>query len=208
MLENVINHITAKRHSSIAGIDDFAQLYREHTDAIFNYCLFRVGDRAVAEDLTADTFERAWQARHRYQSERADFTTWLFTIARHVVIDWQRRRSRRPVVALDERQPDRDPLPEVQVVEAERRSRLRRLVQALDLHEQELIALKFGAGMTNRDIAQVAGKSETASRPFRGRQPIRPGVSCSRRIANRHGAVGGGFSGRWWSGLGPPCWSP
>ncbi len=162
MLENVTHEITTQKDASIADADAFAALYREHTDAIFNYILFRVGDRAIAEDLTADTFERAWQARHRYRAERADFTTWLFTIARHAVIDWQRRQSRRPTVTLDERQPAHDPWPEEQVVEAERRARLQRLIRGLAAHEQELIALKFGAGMTNRDIARVVGKSESA----------------------------------------------
>ncbi|MFN8457003.1 MAG: sigma factor [Anaerolineae bacterium] len=65
----------------------FADLYRAHTYAVFNYCLFRVNDAAVAEDLTADTFERAWRARNSYRPDQANFNTWLFTICRHVVTD-------------------------------------------------------------------------------------------------------------------------
>ena len=162
MLEDVAKRLASIRKSPVLDTNDFADLYRAHVVALFNYCLFRVGDRALAEDLTADTFERAWRARHRYRSDRADFATWLFTIARRVVIDRQRRQVRRPLIDLDDRQPDRNPTPEAQVEEDERRSRLRRLVRALDLQEPELIALKFGAGMTNRQIAQVSGKSETA----------------------------------------------
>ena len=162
MLEDVTKRMASLGKSSALDSDDFAGLYRTHTDAIFNYCLFCVGDRALAEDLTADTFERAWRARHRYRSDRAEFTTWLFTIARRVVIDRQRRHTRQPVVDLNDQQADSSPPPEAQVEEAERRSRLRWLVQTLDPQEQELIALKFGAGMTNRQIAQVLGKSETA----------------------------------------------
>ena len=147
-----------------SGLDAeaFADLYRTHTFAVFNYCLFCVGDRAVAEDLTADTFERAWRARHSYQPDRAAFVTWLFTIARRTVIDWQRRRARRPLIQLSHQQPSQEPLPEAQFEETERQSHLRRLVQTLEAEAQELIALKFGAGMTNREIAQVLGKSETA----------------------------------------------
>lgn len=140
----------------------FADLYRIHTYAVFNYCLFRVGDRAAAEDLTADTFERAWRARSRYQADRAAFTTWLFTIARRTIIDWQRRQARRPLIKLSRQQPSDVPSPELQFEETERQGHLRRLVQDLGTDEQELIALKFGAGMTNREIAQVLGKSETA----------------------------------------------
>ncbi|MCQ3979004.1 MAG: hypothetical protein DPW09_36745 [Anaerolineae bacterium] len=137
----------------------FADLYRSHTYAVFNYCLFRVGgDRVVAEDLTADTFERAWRARRRYRPDQAAFTTWLFAIARNAVTDWQRRRARRPLLSLHPQQPSQTPSPEAQFEENE----LRQLVQMLEPDEQELIALKFGAGMTNRHIAGVMNKSETA----------------------------------------------
>ncbi|MBE7557219.1 MAG: sigma-70 family RNA polymerase sigma factor [Anaerolineales bacterium] len=140
----------------------FAELYRAHTYAVFNYCLFRVSDRVVAEDLTADTFERAWRARGRYRPDRSAFTTWVFSIARHAVTDWQRRRARRPLSKLNPEQPSETLLLEAQFEESEQQTRLRRLVQTLAADEQELIALKFGAGMTNRHIAEVLGKSESA----------------------------------------------
>lgn len=142
--------------------DAFAQLYREHTCALFNYCLYCVGDPAVAEDLAADAFERAWKARRRYNPRRAQFSTWLFTIARRVVTDWQRRQARRRMVGLDERLPSARPGPDALTEEAEEQSRLRQLVRALSRKDQDLIAMKFGAGMTNRQIAKVVGKSETA----------------------------------------------
>ena len=142
--------------------DDFATLYEAHTHAIFNYCLFRVGDRATAEDLTADTFERAWSSRHRYRPDRAEITTWLFAIARRVVADWQRRRARRPQSALHAQHPDPAPSPHTLIEAAEQQAQLRRLVLRLEPHEQELIALKFGSAMTNRGIALILGKSESA----------------------------------------------
>lgn len=157
-LEDLINW----RKASVIDANTFANLYQAHTYAVFNYCLFRVSNRAVAEDLTADTFERAWRARHRYRSERAAFNTWLFTIARRVVTDWQRRQARRPVATLDDQQPDESASPEAQVEETEEQAQLRRLIQTLNPYEQELIAFKFGAGMTNRDIGEVLGKSDTA----------------------------------------------
>jgi RNA polymerase sigma-70 factor (ECF subfamily) len=140
----------------------FADLYLQFTGAIFNYCLFRVGTRAVAEDLTADIFERAWRARGRYKSRRATFGTWLFSIARRRVIDWQRRQRRRPLAALTEGHPDDALSPEDRAEQSERQAALRRLLLELRGDEQELMALKFGAGMTNRDIALLLGKSETA----------------------------------------------
>ena len=140
----------------------FAELYRGHTEAVFNYCLFRVSDRVVAEDLTADIFERAWQARRRYNPERGTFSTWLFTIARRQVIDWQRPQARRPLLRLSHHQPAAEPSLEAKFAESEQQAHLRRLVRQLPPPDQELIALKFGAGMTNRDIAALLDKSESA----------------------------------------------
>jgi RNA polymerase sigma-70 factor (ECF subfamily) len=161
---SINNVVVTSRGTATTSLDAeaFAHLYQMHTYAVFNYCLFRVSDQAVAEDLTADTFERAWRARNSFQPDRAAFTTWLFTIARRTITDWQRRRARRPFIRLDHQQPSEALSPELQVEETERQSQLRRLVQALAPDDQELIALKFGAGMTNRQIAELLGKSETA----------------------------------------------
>jgi RNA polymerase sigma-70 factor (ECF subfamily) len=157
-----LDNFLARQVTVSLDAEAFAELYRTHTYAVFNYCLFRVGDRVVAEDLTADTFERAWRARGSYRPDRAAFTTWVFSIARHAVTDWQRRRARRPLFKLNPEQPSEAPLLEAQVEESEQQTRLRRLVQTLAADEQELIALKFGAGMTNRHIAEVLDKSESA----------------------------------------------
>jgi RNA polymerase sigma-70 factor (ECF subfamily) len=142
--------------------DEFARLYEAHLDAVFSYCLFRVADRPLAEDLTADTFEQAWRDRRRYNPEQAGFTTWLFAIARHRIIDCQRRQGRRMLLSLDGQQEDETPLPEAQVAREERFARLYNLVHMLPDEQQELIALKFGAGLNNRRIAELLNKNESA----------------------------------------------
>lgn len=162
MLEKAIKGLLHPQKTPVLTASDFARLYEEHVDAVFNYCLFRVGTRNLAEDLTADTFERAWRARGRYQPDRATFSTWLFTIARRVVIDKQRQNARRTMLPLSTQQRDENTSPEAQVEQNERQRTLYHLIQALPLHEQELIALKFGVGMTNRQMAHLLGKSESA----------------------------------------------
>jgi len=140
----------------------WSQLFLEHSRSLLNYCLYRVGDLATAEDLAADVFQRAWRARRRYNPRRGEFSTWLFTIARRRMTDWQRRQARRRLVELDEQLPSSLPGPDILTAEADDRRRLRELIQALPVDDQELIALKFGGGMTNRQIACIIGKSETA----------------------------------------------
>jgi RNA polymerase sigma-70 factor, ECF subfamily len=140
----------------------FTQLYEQHLDAVFNYCRFRIQDRQMPEDLTAETFEQAWRDRHRYNPERASFTTWLFAIARHRIVDKQRELGQKTLIALDGQLKDELPLPEEQVAEQARLAKRASRVQQLPEEHQELVALKFGAGLTNRRMAELLGKGESA----------------------------------------------
>lgn len=140
----------------------FSRLYETYLDGVFNYCLFSTNDAAVAEELAAEAFARAWAARGRYQPAKGEFSTWLFAIARRAVVDWQRQRARHPLAALDSTTPDGGDPPDLQAEANARHDRLRLLVQSLPPAEQELVALKFGAGMTNRAIARIVGRSESA----------------------------------------------
>jgi len=114
----------------------------------------------VAEDLTSVTFERAWRARHRYRRDLAGFGTWLIAIARHAAID--HLRARRPHVALELAEPVAagDDPSEVAVRRAEF-ERLGALLAALGEREHDLVALKYGAGWTNRAIGRAVGLSES-----------------------------------------------
>lgn len=139
---------------------DWEAVYAETLPRVFNYVLYRVGDAMLAEDVTAMTFERAWKGRQRYRRDRAAVLTWLLGIARHVIADEQRRR--RPVDTLDEATAvSVDESPDVLAEAREQTDRLRRLVRTLPAREQELIALKYGADLNNRQIAQQTGLSES-----------------------------------------------
>jgi RNA polymerase sigma-70 factor (ECF subfamily) len=139
---------------------DWDALYSDQLPRIYNYFRFRVGAYADAEDLTARTFEKAWRARSRYRRDLAGFSTWLFTIAHNVAMDFL--RSRRLQISLDavEEMPA-DGTPEK---DAERHSdlvRLSALAARLSEREQELIALKYGAALDNRQIARLTRLTES-----------------------------------------------
>src|SRR5277367_6222379 len=73
--------------------DTFERLYAEHAQALFGFLSYRTGDRVLAEDLLADTFERALRARRRFDPRKASEKTWLYTIALNCLRDHARRRS-------------------------------------------------------------------------------------------------------------------
>jgi len=143
-----------------AAEPDWGAVYEEQLPRIYNFFRYRIGNHPDVEDLTSLTFEKAWRARHRYRRDIAGFTTWLLTIARHVATDYFRRSQREaPLDAAAGRTTGVTPEDE-----AARRSdvdRLASLMAALPDRDRELLALKYGAGMTNRAIARVTGLSES-----------------------------------------------
>lgn len=139
---------------------DWEALYIAEMPRVYNFFRYRVGDDALAEDLTSTTFEKAWRGRARYRRDLAGFSTWLFAIARHVAIDYYRRR--RDSVSLDDIQEQTDErTPEDAVERRADIAQLARLLAYLPERERELLALKYGAGLTNREIARLVSLSES-----------------------------------------------
>jgi RNA polymerase sigma-70 factor (ECF subfamily) len=139
---------------------DWDALYAEQLPRVYNFFRYRVGDGPEAEDLTSVTFEKAWRARHRYRRDLAAFSTWLLTIARNVAIDHYRRT--RVHVPLEEAEwVSAGASPEDLAAKRSDGERLSRLLERLPAQKRELLALKYGAGMTNRAIARLTGLSES-----------------------------------------------
>ena len=139
---------------------DWESVYQAELPRIYNFFRYRVGDERLAEDLTAETFEKAWRNRQRYRRDLAAFSTWLFTIARHAAAD----HFRRPQTEV--------PLEAAAAVSGgenveslvQRRAdfeRLASLLGQLNERERDLVALKYGAGLTNRAIARLTRLSES-----------------------------------------------
>jgi RNA polymerase sigma-70 factor (ECF subfamily) len=142
------------------GEAEWDAIYAEHLPRIYNYFRFRLAADADVEDLTARVFEKAWSARSSYRRDLAAFSTWLYRIAQNVSIDYLRsRRAHAPLDAALAVVTDRTP-----EADEERRSDLARLAKltiSLPDRERELIALRYGAGLSNRAIAPLVGLSES-----------------------------------------------
>jgi RNA polymerase sigma-70 factor, ECF subfamily len=143
-----------------AARTDWNGVYAEQLPRVYNYFRYRLGNDAIAEDLTSLTFEKAWTARHRYRKDLAGFATWLLRIARNVAIDHLRADRRH--APIDEGLDVADgSTPEDDLSNRSDLARLASLMRRMTAREQELLALKYGAGATNRAIAEVTGLSES-----------------------------------------------
>ena len=141
----------------------FADVYDHFFRRVYNYVRYRVGDPETADDVTAQIFERTLRHLPEYDARRAPFAAWLFGIARNAVRDHLRHRRNSAPVSLEAIQdlPGEGTELGEQIESAQARKRILRLVATLDEREQEIVALKFGAGLTNRRIAELMGLGES-----------------------------------------------
>jgi RNA polymerase sigma factor (sigma-70 family) len=141
----------------------FDDVFDRYFEAVYKYMLFRVCDEQLADDLTAQTFERALRSFHQYQPGRGAVNTWLFGIARHVVSDHFRRGKSRHWLPFEflQNKPVPMPSPEEIVLANHDRAALQVAISQLGDLEREILALKFSAGFTNRQIARHMHRSES-----------------------------------------------
>jgi len=139
---------------------DWNAVYADQLPRLYNYFRFRTGREADVQDLTAQTFEKAWKGRAQYRSDLGAFSTWLFGIARNVATDYLRsKRGHLPLEAAQDVAVESTP--EQQLARHSDLARLARLTEPLPDRQRELLALKYGAGLNNRLIAQITSLSES-----------------------------------------------
>lgn len=163
------------------AIEALTVLFDQYATRLFTYFQYRCNDTATAQDMTMQVFERLLHNLSRYDEDRAPVSAWLFSIARHVATDWQRRLYLRKFIPWDDfsRQPSVDPGPEQITLESEERVRLRQALRRLSNRERDVIGLRFTSGLTNRAIAEMTGLSESnvAVILFRALQKLRQSLS-------------------------------
>ena len=141
----------------------FAELYEYYLPKVFRYISYQVGDMDLAEDLTSAVFEKALTRFDGYRSDKSAFSTWLMSVARNTVIDHYRVKSRKITISIEETfEPASEEIsPEEKVIRRDELQRLETYLRGLPQQEREIISLKFGAELTNRQIAKILGLSES-----------------------------------------------
>jgi RNA polymerase sigma factor (sigma-70 family) len=142
--------------------DTFERLFEEHAERLFSFLAYRSGDRALAEDLLSETFERVLRSRQRFDPRRGSERRWLYTIALNLLRDHARRQTHehrvlqevRAGTSLEERDPG--------LTAVEHRDELHRALATLNEEEREALALRFGADLKLREVARIVGDGESA----------------------------------------------
>jgi RNA polymerase sigma factor (sigma-70 family) len=140
----------------------FQQACEAELGPVFAYVRYRVDNAQVAEELTGAAFLKALQKIHSFDPSRGDLRPWIFAIARHLVTDHLRAQRRWMLVPLDWLGARSSPLPtpEQAAADAETRRSLVHAVGRLRRRDRDLLGMRFGAGLTNREIARMTGLKE------------------------------------------------
>jgi len=167
-----IEHIRAGDRTAFAGI------IRHYQAPLFGF-LGRMGlTQAHAEDLAQETFLRAWRQIDRFDPRRAEFSTWLFTLARNLTLNELSRAANRREVTMGDELPevaDPQPQPLEAVLAEERKRHLRAALQQLPLADRSVLALAYVEALDMAAIARIEGCAVGAikTRLHRARQRLR-----------------------------------
>jgi len=156
--------------------EDFERLFADHAAPLLAFLSYRTGgDKALAEDLVAETFERALRARRGFDRRKASEKTWLYSIALNCVRDHARRQAAEH--RAYQRAPDLAPVPSTgELLGAiDDRDSVARALQALSIEEREAIALRYGAELTVPEIAKLTREklSTVEGRVYRALRKLR-----------------------------------
>jgi RNA polymerase sigma-70 factor (ECF subfamily) len=140
-----------------AAATPFADLYRDTVHDVYAYVATLLGDRATAEDVVAQAFERAYRKRRSFDRRRGSERAWVFGIARNAALDELRRRKRTVALTAEPAEVAAPDDPDLAI----RRATVRAAIDRLDPRDRELIALKYHGGLSNADVAALTGTSES-----------------------------------------------
>ncbi len=160
----------------------FAEIYDRHQPAIYRYIFFRVGDTGTAEDLSSEVFTRLIERMDHFTYRGRPLLAWLYTIARNLIADYQRRSGQTTTLpSYEQLVTEADDLEQI----AERglaQQRLAAAMTTLTEDQRQVIILRFIEGLDNAEVAQTLGKSVGAVKSLQHRA-----LAALRRVLERNG---------------------
>jgi RNA polymerase sigma-70 factor (ECF subfamily) len=146
-------------------LDILAQIHDCYYEAVYRYVHYRIGDRQIAEDAASEVFLRLLNALHNGKAPKSSLRGWLFGTAGHIVNDHYRARyrSKEEDREHNESHPANEAAnPEYSLQRAWAHAELRTALAELTEDQQQVVTLRFGQGLSHRDVAQLMGKTEGA----------------------------------------------
>ncbi len=140
----------------------FAELYEGYFNRIYRYVYLKTGDRVEAEDMTQQVFVNALKSISGYRWQGKPFSAWLFRIAHNQIVDHLRRRTRQPATLLNEPLLTGGVNPLALAEHNLDMEQVARATKRLTKAQQEVVSLRFAAGLSIEEVARSMGRSQGA----------------------------------------------
>jgi RNA polymerase sigma-70 factor (ECF subfamily) len=159
---HVTEEVPLLKRAKAYDLEALAELYDHYGPRMYAYIYRRVGDATLAEDLTAELFLRVLRALRNERAWSDSFRAWLYRVAHNLVVDHYRRQPSLPAQSLDESLAAQHGDPLVIAEDVQASERLRAAIGQLTQDQQQVLALRFGEGLTAKETARILGKSTGA----------------------------------------------
>ena len=149
--------------------DAFGELYDRHVVRVYRHIYYMVGSATEAEDLTAQTFLRAWEAIERYQVRGAPFVSWLLRIAHNLGVSYLRGKRESSELHDGIVDPKMRVDPESSFAQTADEELVREAILLLREEQRQVIILRFIEDLDYREVSEIIGKSVAAIRVIQHR---------------------------------------
>ncbi len=137
----------------------FGNLYQRYVDKIYKFIYYKTHHKETAEDLTSQTFFKALENIKNFDSDKGQFSSWLYRIAKNCVIDYYRTKKETidifdawDLVGREDIKRDSEFKEQLEKVE--------RYLEQFTSEQREIIVMRVWQDMTHKEIAEIIGKSE------------------------------------------------
>ena len=137
-------------------------VYDQYFSEIYRYVLYRIGDATLAEDIASDVFVRLLEAAQGGRAPQTNLKGWLIGTASHIVMDYLRKKYRRPEEALSDSMPDPGSNIASEVDQREQNRTVNDAYAQLTPEQQNVLALRFGQGYSLEETATFMNKNVNA----------------------------------------------
>jgi RNA polymerase sigma-70 factor (ECF subfamily) len=134
---------------------NFQDLYEDYAPEVYRFVFWLARDGAEAEDITSETFVRAWVNHNKIRTET--LKAYLFTIARNIFLEQQRKNNRQ--VVLEDSLPDNAPGPASQVESLHKLRRIKQFLNTMKEPDRTAFILRVQHELPYAEIARVLGLS-------------------------------------------------
>lgn len=138
---------------------EFISIYEKYFSSIYRFIYYKTYNTEITEDITSQTFLKALENYNKYDSTKGSFSSWLYRIARNLVIDHYRKKNK-TVNINDVWELAGNENVEIDVQNKEQHERIKEILKSLPLKQRDIVIMKIWQDMTYKEIAEVLGSTE------------------------------------------------